>query len=560
MKEEADVCVVGSGAGGGPVAAAVAEAGYRVVVLEKGPYLERDQMPKDEVLFVRRHTLTPSLADEPQVQEWGDATGRRFWARTAAFRNANIVGGATRVMSGFFLRMKPDDFRLRSVFGPVEGSTVSDWPWGLSELEPWYDRVERRVGVSGRVVPLPEGLADRRSSPDFPQPPTLEHPLAEHIDAVLGAKGLHPFPLPRAVLSEAWAGREACEYQGYCGSYGCTSGAKGSAYEAFLRPAEQTGRCVVRPRAHVTHLESDARGLVNRAHWRDARGATHTVEARVFVVACGAIESARLLLLSRGPRHAKGLANSSGQVGRNLLFSTGGSAIGQMAYDDHADLELRSWEPFVNRALQDHYVVAGPDGRPQRGGTLLFLFVHPHPIGNAVGQAMAGGGRPLWGRALKQRLLGTWSEGRRLEVETFGEWLPHAGARVTLDPEVRDRFGLPVARVSADVHPRSRFGAVRLAQLGAGHLGELGARGVHLPASNGGPSTNLVGGTCRFGDDPATSVLDRTCRAHDVDNLYVSDGSFLPSAGAVPFTFTLYANALRVGHQIVERLGGPRPG
>ena len=560
MREETDVCVIGSGAGGAPVAAAVADAGYQVIVLEKGPYLERDQMPKDEILFVRRNTLTPSLADEPQVQEWGDAGGRRWWARTSAFRNACVVGGATRIMSGFFLRMKEDDFRLQSAFGPVPGSSVSDWPWGLSELEPWYDRVERVVGVSGRVTELPPALADRRSSPAFPQPPTLEHPLAERVDEVLGGRGLHPFPLPRAVLSEPREGRDACEYQGFCGSYGCTSGAKGSAYEAFLRPAESTRRCSVRARAHVTHVETDRRGLVRRAWWRDARNALHSVEARVFVVACGAIESARLLLQSRGPRHPDGLANGSGQVGRNLLFSTAGAAIGDMAHEDHPDVDLGSWEPFINRALQDHYVLPGPDGRAHRGGTLVFLFVHPHPIGNALGHALSGGGRPLWGRALKERILAHTKQGRRLEVEAFGEWLPHAGARVALDPEVRDRHGLPVARVTADVHPHSKQNAVRLAELGANHLRSLGARGVRLPSTNGGPSTNLVGGTCRIGDDPRTSVLDRHCRAHEVSNLFVTDGSFMPSGGAVPFTFTIYANAMRVGQRIVEQLGGPRPG
>ena len=165
---------------------------------------------------------------------------------------------------------------------------------------------------------------------------------------------------------------------------------------------------------------------------------------------------------------------------------------------------------------------------------------------------------PVWGRPLRERLLHYFRRQRHLKVEAFVEWLPHPLARVTLDPFVRDRYELPVSRINATRHPRSVAAAARLVEHGSQLLGRLGADQVHTPHRIGTPSTNLVGGTCRFGKDPASSVLDPDCRAHEVDNLFVTDGSFMPSGGSAPFTFTIYANALRVAEKIVSQLGGPR--
>ncbi len=184
MSKDFDVCVIGSGAGGGPVALALAEAGYSVVVLEKGPWLREGDFFKDEIACCRRSAYTPNLLDERHVLERADGDGG--WKATSTFDsgwdfwNGNVVGGATNFMSGFFHRMKPEDFRLRSLFGPVEGGNVVDWPIAYEDLEPWYDLVERRVGVSGRVVAHPH--QEPRSSPDFPFPPTVEHPIAAWID------------------------------------------------------------------------------------------------------------------------------------------------------------------------------------------------------------------------------------------------------------------------------------------------------------------------------------------------------------------------------------------
>jgi choline dehydrogenase-like flavoprotein len=560
MSDAFDVCVIGSGAGGGPVAAAAAEAGYRVVVLEKGPWFEREQFFKDEIHQCRRPTFWPSKQDEPQVWEWADDTGKRYATVTDALWNGTMVGGASVLMSGFFLRLKPEDFRVRTLYGPVEDADVADWPITYDDLEPYYARVEQEVGVSGLNVELPKAFADRRSTEDFPFFPTEEHPFATHIDETCTKMGLNPFPLPRAVLPEDWGDRRACARSGFCASYGCRTGAKGSSLEAFLPRALKTKRCEIRPRSMVTRLVSDERGKVVRCEYVDSEGRARSVEARVFVVACQAVETARLLLNSPGPRHPRGLANGSGLVGRNLVSSTFAAGSADFHFKNHGEW-LQNHEPFVNRALQDWYFIDDPKLGKRKGGTVTFLRMHPNPILAAENQAFydqVPAGRVIWGQELKDKLYEYFHEARHLKLEVFGEWIPDLRAGVSIDPQVRDKWGIPVARVSTWSHRRNKETATYLVERGLQVMRAMGGENPRTPAKYGGASTNLVGGTCRFGKDPARSVLDPDCRAHEAENLFVTDGSFMPSGGSVPPTFTIYANAMRVGDKIVAQLGGVR--
>jgi choline dehydrogenase-like flavoprotein len=561
MSADYDVCVVGSGAGGGPVALTLAQAGYSVVVLEKGPWLTEKDFVKDEVNLCRRDGLSPSRLDEPHVVERPTKSGwdaKPTYDSPWDFWNGNIVGGATNLMSGFFHRLKPEDFRLLSEFGPIDDANVADWPIRYEDLEPYYAKVEREVGVSGRVVDHPN--ADRRSTPEFPYPPTHEHPLAQMVDVACTELGMHPFPVPRAILSFPKDDRRSCEFSGYCGSYGCASGAKGSSRAALLGRAVATGRCEVRPNAMVHQLESDSTGRVVAASYVDGDDVMRRVDARIFVVACQAVESARLLLASTGPKHEQGLANSSGLVGRNLLFSAAANGQGFLPYakfDEKTAAALSSRAPFINRAVQDYYFIERNDdagiGQRHKGGTIDFLLRHPNPISSALSLTEENGGL-LWGWPLKKRLHDYFRGERHLIFECFIDWLPHDDCHVTLDPKVKDRWGKPVARVRVKKHRRNQEVAGFLAARGGEVLEKLGAEGVRTRGT-GGPATNLVGGTCRFGDDPKKSVLDADCRAHDVDNLFVTDGSFMPTGGSVPYTWTIYANAFRVADKIVAQLG-----
>ena len=581
-----DVCVIGSGAGGGAAAARLAAHGKKVIILEKGPWYGVDQFLRDEVVQVRRPVFYSDKRYEPQVEEsWNHSTvggGRP----SGTFWNGNIVGGSSLFMSGFWTRMKPDDFKVRSTYGEIAGGNRADWPISYDDLEPYYAEVEQLVGVGGRMIDMPPMLTEKRST-TLPLPPLKEHPFARLVDAVGPKLGLHPMPLPRAVLPDDPAtkaskhhtedGRDPCDYNGYCGSYACNTGAKGSSHAAWLPKAQRNG-AEIRARAMVFYLETDPKGgKVTEARYMDAAGKVQRVKARAFVVACQAHESARLLLNSGRPGvHPNGLANGSGQVGRNLLFSTFGAGWGEFV---HAKLDP-AWrkalqetdQPFMNRVIQDFYWYdpstgtsslernAGKGSSPGKGmnpgGTLNFLPVHPNPIAGAQERVFGEEGQaiPVWGQALKDRLHYWFREQTPMKFEVFGEWTPSPNAHVRIDPRVRDRWGIPVSRIRAFSHPRDRDNAVFLVEQCKRILRAMGAENVRSVRSYGGPSTNLIGGTCRMGEDPRTSVLNRDGRTHEVENLYVTDASFFPSGGRVPFTATIYANALRVADGLAKKL------
>jgi len=266
MNTDYDVCVIGSGAGGSPVALSLAQAGYSVLVLEKGPWFTEADFSKDELACCRRSTYTPSLHDEQHVIEDSNDAGNWIATPTSEsgwdFWNGNCVGGSSNFMSGFFYRLKPDDFRLRSAFGPIDGANVADWPISYEDLEPYYTKVEQLVGISGRVIAHPQ--QEPRSTPDFPYPPLAENIISGWIDSACQKLGYHSLPTPRAILSRPAMERNSCSYSIYCGSYGCSTGAKGSGRAALLNHAVNTGRCHVQPHAKVFRLVSGPITMTNR--------------------------------------------------------------------------------------------------------------------------------------------------------------------------------------------------------------------------------------------------------------------------------------------------------
>jgi len=558
MNKKYDVCIIGSGAGGGPVALTLAKAGFSVVMLEKGPWFSEKDFYKDELACCRRSVYTPKLSEEQHVIEDTDSDGRWVAESTSDsgwdFWNGNLVGGSSNLMSGFFYRLKPEDFRLLSEFGPVEGANVVDWPISYEDLEPYYTLVEAEVGVSGRFTDHP--FAEPRSSKDFPYLPTEEHPISGQFDKACNDLGLYSLPTPRAILSRTKDSRRSCEYSGFCGSYGCSSGAKGSSRAALLDQAVATGNCEIKPLCKVYKLSSDVSGKVVSADYYDVKKQKKSIRAKLFVVACQAIETSRLLLSSTGPKHPDGLANNSGQVGKNLLFSAGGAGSGDFDYSDMDSEEaaaMKTRGPFVNRGLQDWYFIDDPAlGGRVKGGTVDFLLRHPNAMSKAM-RAKWDDDKLVWGRALQKQLKSIFTENQTLRYEIFCDWLPTDNCFVSLDESVKDKWGSPVAKVRIGFHQHDIEVGNYINERSMNVLTKMGAKNVRSSIS-GAPPANLVAGGCRFGHDPETSVLNADCRAHDVENLYVTDGSFMPTGGSVPYTWTIYANSFRVAERIKEVL------
>ena len=555
-----DICVIGSGAGASPVVSTLAKAGAKVLVLEKGPWLTEKEFYKDELAISLRDAYNPKLTDEQHVIEelYERENGETFWQGEAtsesgwSFWSGTVVGGSSNFMSGYFHRLKPDDFRLKSTFGEIPGANITDWPITYQEMEPYYAMVEREVGVSGTVAAHPN---QEPRSTDFPYPPLAEHGISAWIDKTAKSINYHTMPVPRAILSRPDMGRNSCEYSGYCSSYGCASGAKGSGRAALLDHAVASGNCLIKPESKVYKIETDSAGKITGVLFYDRAGRKQKAVADFYVVACQAIESSRLLLASTGEKFPNGLANNQGQVGKNLIFSAGGTGRGDFFYRDLNKTQvdtLKQVGPFVNRALQDWYRIDDKVfGKPVKGGTIDFLF-HQNPIARARGSQWDQDENLVWGEQLKQNLKQEFTSYKTLRFEVFNDWLPNDNCFVDLDPEVTDKWGDAVAKVRIGYHQHDLKVGEYLAEKGENLLKAMGAKNVSSSVS-GAPPTNLMAGGCRFGNDPKTSVLNKYCQAHEVDNLFVTDGSFMPTGGSVPYTFTIYANAFRVADHIKQR-------
>ncbi len=550
-----DAIVIGSGAAGGAVAYMLAAGGMRVALMEKGDFFRREDFTKDEIAFCRRDIVTPNLSKEFHtiVMNFdGKKREKTTFELGWSFWNGNIVGGSSNLMSGMFHRMHPDDFRLLTRYGPIDGANIVDWPISYKDLEPYYDLAEELVGISGEYREHP--FEPPRKKRDYFQPPTSENGITSLFDGVCNKNGISALVTPRAILSRSIKERNECYYSNFCGSYGCSSGAKGSAREAFIVPALKSGNLTLYHNTFVARLVRESKSRIGYIEAIDTVTMKRKkIRAKLFVLAAQAHESVRLLFNSADSESPHGLANSSGQLGKNLIFSSGGWGEGVL---DEKSLDSRTFEMlmepglFLNRSVLDWYRIE-LDGKPIKGGLVEFMFAHQNFIRKATMSKYSKDGRLLWGKELQDALIYRFKKSRRIRFELFTDWLPTDGCYIDIDTKRRDRFGMPVGRLHIEIHPHDLKVAKTIVQEARKVLKSLGAGSIVTEVSTY-PPQNLVAGGCRFGDDPKSSVLDRNCRSHDLANLFVADASFMPTGGSVPYTWTIYANALRVADHILK--------
>jgi choline dehydrogenase-like flavoprotein len=534
-RDSVDFVIVGSGAAGGVLAKELATAGFDVVVLEQGPWQQPSQFSHDELAIERQFELL-NVAVEPMqtfrrtdAEEATPATGRRLLYRRG-------VGGSSVHFAANYWRFRPVDFKERSLHGPIAGTAFADWPITYEELEPYYTKVEWEVGVSGAPGPF-----DAPRSRPFPMPPLPNKSSGVLLERGARALGLHAQVAPLAIASRTYDGRSACMGCGHCTYYGCEFSAKSSSLVTVIPKAVATGRCEVRTEATVFRVETDARGRATGVVYWDRERRERRQTARAVVLAANGAETARLLLNSTSPRFPHGLANSSGNVGRHIMFNGVGASYGLF---EHPLNEHKGH--LVSRIVLDYY-----DTDPKRGfygGGGIDARMPLGPINFALTALPTD--VPTWGadyaRALREYYTHT--------VQFVGHTttLPVATNTVSLDPRHTDAWGRPALRLTYTDHPddmqTKRFFQERAREL----LETAGATRVWpLPIVELTGGVHLLG-TARMGDDPRDSVVDRYHRAHDVPNLFVCDGSSFVTSGRGQPTMTIQALAFRAADHIAR--------
>jgi choline dehydrogenase-like flavoprotein len=532
--DEVDFLIVGSGAAGGILAKELSTNGFRVVVLEQGPYLTETDFTHDEVKVLTEDLLT----NHPKLQPTSfRKTPEEKAVPQRALVYGRLVGGTSVHFTANFWRFHEIDFVERSKVGAIAGTGFSDWPITYADLEPYYTKVEWEIGVSGLAGASP--FDPPRSKP-YPMPPLPVKSSGVLFERAAQKLGWHPFPAPMAILSEPRAGRSACVNCGFCLAFGCEVGAKSSSLVAAIRVAERTGRCEIRPNSYVHRIELDTAGRATGAVYFDAERNVQRQKAKAVVVCANGAETPRLLLLSANRQFPNGLANSSGLVGKYLMLNSGAMSMGVFEHP------LNDYKGFaVSRIFHDFYELDAHQVGFYGGGGLDARFDFT-PVGFAMGGLPPG--TPRWGQGFKDTLRHNFT--RTMEIFCHGTSLPVETNSFSLDPDLKDAWGLPALRMTYKDHPDD----IKLGNwmnLRASEL--LDAAGAQkkwsLPAQEQQFAVHLLG-TCRMGQDPKTSVINADHRTHDVKNLFLCDGSSLVTSGRGQPTMTIEALAFRAADRI----------
>ncbi|MGF7239200.1 MAG: GMC oxidoreductase [Frankia sp.] len=518
-----DVIIIGTGAGGGTLAAHLAPSGKRILLLERGDWLPREpQNWQTADVFVDNRYISKD--------SWTDAAGRPFQPQIHYF-----VGGATKLYGAALYRLRARDFgELRHHDGLSPA-----WPISYDEIEPYYTQAEQRYQVHGARYEDP--TEPPASSPHYPYPPVSHEPRIQQLSDDLAKAGFHPFHAPCGImLNEANRPASTCIRCGTCDGFPCLVHAKADAEVLGVRPALEYPNVALLTRAEAVRLETNPAGTAVTEVVVEHEGHEERYAGNIVVVSAGAANSAKLLLRSANDRHPNGLANGSDQVGRNYMF--------------HASQAVLALSREPNNTVFQKTL-----------GVNDFYFSGPgfdYPMGNIqmIGKSRAEMYRGE--KRLETKLAPEWTLNKvadhAIDFWLSTEDLPTPENRVTLNAD---------GNIQLAYEPSNPTAAKRLYHQLKSMLGDLGLHPDHLIHRFAYMKTEIPtagvahqAGTVRFGNDPKTSALDANCKAHELDNLYVVDTSCFPSIGAVNPALTAMANALRVGDHLLSRLGAATVG
>ena len=517
-REDVDFCIVGAGAGGGVLGAKLAEAGFSVVILEAGEHWDptRD--------FISDESAAAKLF-------WTDEriTGGEHPVELGSNNSGRGVGGSTVHYSMVALRAHPEDFSRQSIDGDVPGADLVDWPLSFDDLEPYYEEVEEALQIAGPTF-YPWGRRRRR----YPQ---REHELNACANVLVrGCRhlGIPVAPSPIATLSAPHADRPPCVYRGLC-NYGCTTNAKSSTLVTYIPRAIRAG-AEVRPESMVAQVIHDEQGHASGVlYFRKGHKELHRQRAQHVIIAGYAIESPRLLLNSASSRFPDGLANSSGLVGKYFMVQSS-----DQAYAKFPERINQYKAPPPGGAISEHFNRTMPEAGFICG--YVIEVIGPHPV--EFSERLIAG-RSLWGADLRREML---DYNFYSALGMVGEVMPQRSNHVSLHPTERDQYGLPVAYVVFSYHENDKLLIDHARRTMQRILEAAGGTG-----SWAAPRTAHIMGTCRMGSQPTTSVVNADCRAHDIPNLYICDGSVFPTSTGVNPSLTIQALAARTADRLCDK-------
>lgn len=534
-----DVCVIGSGPAGSLIAAEVAGQGLDVVVLEAGERFESDDRLERMERDIRPADDPLSVWNMGGTRDAYTSSGERFYPLNRA--RVKGVGGSTLHWQGMVMRLHERDFNRSTHEG-----VAADWPLEYADLAPYYAQAERELGVAGA---LDNPFAPPRSEP-FPQPAFPPSYSDSLFAASCEQLGVTMHSVPNARNSMDYDDRSACVGYGTCNPV-CPSGAKYCA-DIHAQKAEETGARIV-DRAPVQRLEHDAAGKqVEAAVYATPDGRTHRQEARAFVIACGGVETPRLLLLSKSSRYPHGLANSSGLVGRYFmdhLFVGMGGTLSEETRQNHIGFITSECHQFYDNPGQGTRGTGNsiPKSDADLGPIKLeFLnYAGPSPVEIALNG-------DTWGDELLQTLRERY--GNHVAMGGLVGQLPRAENSVSLDHSTTDNHGNPVPQIEWRVDRRSKRTIRRASEIQRAILEELGVDVTWtVGPENTGPAFHQMG-TTRMGENPNESVVNAEMRTHDIENLWIASSSAFVTSGAMNPTLTIAALALKAADHVTNSL------
>lgn len=512
LNDDGVVVIVGSGAGGGTLGNELAQKGVKVVVLEAGPRVETEEFVNNEWESFSQISWLDKRTTSGSWRVAKDFAGLPAWIVKA-------VGGSTIHWAGASLRFQEHEFKTRTHYGDLSGANLLDWPITLQELEPYYAKAESKMGVTGtNGIPRLPGNNNYKV-------------LAAGAKA-MGYKEFHSGNM--AINSRERDNRGSCQQIGFC-FQGCKSGAKWSTLIAELPKGEDTGNLEVRSDAQVLKIEHDASGKVTGVLYGDKAGNVHRQKARIVAVAGNSIESPRLLLNSASSMFPDGLANSSGQVGRNYMRHTTGSVYATFEKPVHmyrgttmAGIVRDEARFDTSRGFAGGYELE----TLSLGLPFMAAFLNPGAWGRSFTSAMDG----------YDHMAGMW---------IVGEDMPQESNRITLHASEKDAFGMAIPNVHFDDHPNDVAMRNHAYRQGSNLYEAVGAtRTIHTPPY---PSTHNLG-TNRMSANARDGVVNKHGQAHDIKNLFVSDGSQFTTGAACNPTLTIVSLAIRQADFIADQM------